>query len=266
MGTSAVTGHSELTHRSGSPRLPTRCPACKGGLIQRMPRPAYGTFVSFHCLFCKHMWKFYVDDPRVNTTGELTGDVFVVTKRRGKYKLASVEVHVIPEDVLKKYLDGKTTQRDVERRKLQRDLDRLAAMLRMAQAEEDRFWKILKADESNARKGEAWSVAYKRCKDVSTQIEHARAQWQHLASGEYFFADLPAGIATARTDADGKFRLAMPCRGQYGLIARASRELFKGKETLFWFVWVTLGGQSSKHVMLSNQNMLGTGSRDSVLR
>jgi hypothetical protein len=261
-----MTGRSELTYRSASPRLPTRCPACKGALIQRMPRPSHGTFISFHCLFCKNIWKFHLDDPRASPTGELTGDVFIVTKRRMKYKLASVAVHAVPEDILKKHLERKTTQRELERRKLQRDIDRLAAMLRMSQAEEDRLWKILKRDERNLRKTEAWSVAYNRCKDISNRIEHLQAQRQHLVSGEYLFADLPAGMSTAQTDADGKFTLAIPRRGHFGLVARAPRELFKGKETVFWFVWVTLDGQSSKHLLLSNDNMLGAGSLDSALR
>jgi len=231
-----------------------------------MPRPTYCTFISFYCLFCKHIWKFHIDDPCANPTGELTGDVFIVTKRRTKYQLGSVAVRAIPEDALKKHLDRKTTQSELERRKLQRDIDRLAALLRMSQAQEDRFWKILKRDESNPRKAEAWSVAYNRCKDISKRIEHAQAQWQHLASREYFFADLPSGVSTAETDADGRFTLAIPRRGRFGLVARATREFFKGKETFFWFVWVTLDGQHSKHLKLSNDNMLGAGSLDSAPR
>jgi hypothetical protein len=47
---------------SGSPRLPTRCPVCKGATIQRMPNKTQGTVVWFYCAFCKHVWKFRIDD------------------------------------------------------------------------------------------------------------------------------------------------------------------------------------------------------------
>jgi hypothetical protein len=49
---------------SGTPRLPTRCPACKGSVIQRMPNPTHRTVVWFYCVFCKHTWKVRIDDPR----------------------------------------------------------------------------------------------------------------------------------------------------------------------------------------------------------
>ena len=45
-----------------APRLPTRCPVCKGAVIQRMPNPTPGTVIWFYCNFCKHAWKFRVDD------------------------------------------------------------------------------------------------------------------------------------------------------------------------------------------------------------
>lgn len=246
--------------------MPTRCPVCKGALIERMPSATHGTFIWFHCLFCNNAWKYRVDDPRETQNGELVGHVLVVTRRRVKYRLGSVVVSAIPEDALKKHLEHKTHQGELESRKLRLAIAGLNATLKTAQAEEDRLWKILQRDEDNSRKADAWSVLFNKTKKITSQIEDLQARRQHLTSGEYFFEDLPAAIATAKTNADGKFRLAIPRRGRYGVVARASRELFKKKETYFWFVWVSLDGQPSKRLTLGNDNMMGAGSADSALQ
>lgn len=177
-----------------------------------------------------------------------------------KQRLASAAVRVIPESVLKKHLDSKTMQVELERRTLRRDIDRLKANLRLLQVEEGWLWKNLKGDQSSdPRKGEAWSAAYNKCKKVSQRLQDLQRQVQHLPSGEYFFADLPSGVSAATTDADGRFTLSIPRRGRYGLIARASREVFNGTETFFWLVWVALDGQPTQHLTLSNDNMLRAG-------
>jgi hypothetical protein len=251
---------------SALPRLPTRCPACKGAVIQRMPRSTPGTFIWFSCLFCSHIWKFRIDDTPVNPNGEVTGAVFIVTKGGRKHKLGSVAVNAIPEDALKKHLETKTQESEVESQKLQRDIDRLTAMLRIAKAEEDRLWKTLQRDESNSRKAEAWRFVYNKATAITQQITDLQARRQNLTSGEHFFDGLPSGISTAKTDADGNFTLTIPREGRYGLVARASRELLKGMETYFWFVWVNLDGEPLKHLSLSTDNMMGAGSPDSALQ
>ena len=52
----------DMGEGSGSSRLPTRCPVCKGAGIQRMPNKSRGTVIWFYCVFCKHVWKFRIDD------------------------------------------------------------------------------------------------------------------------------------------------------------------------------------------------------------
>ena len=247
-------------------RLPTRCPACKGALIQRMPRSTHGGFIWFYCLFCSHIWKFRVDAPPANPNGEVAGTIFIVTKGGRKHKFGATAVHAIPEGALKKHLEGKRREGELESQKLQLDIDRLTTMLGMATAEEDRLWKILQPDESNSRKAEAWRFVYNKAKTFTQQIEDLQAQRQNLTSGEYLFDGLPPAISTAKTDADGKFTLTIPLQGRYGVVTRASRELLKGKETYFWFVWVNLDGQLSKRLKLSNDNMMGAGSADSALQ
>jgi hypothetical protein len=250
---------------SGSPRLPTRCPACKGAVIQRMPRSVHGTFIWFNCLFCNHIWKFRIDEVPANPNGAVTGTVAIVTRGGRKYTLGSASVHAIPEDALKKHLESKARQAELDRRKLQRDIDRLSAMLRIARTEEDRLWKILQPDENNPRKAEAWRFVYNKTKTLTEQIEDLQTRRQTLTSGDYYFDGLPSAISTAKTDPDGRFTLEIPRRGRVGVVARASRELLKGKETYFWFVWLSLDGEDAKRVRLANDNMMGAGSPESAL-
>jgi hypothetical protein len=251
---------------SGAPRLPTRCPVCKGAVIGRMPHTAHGAFIWFHCHFCNHTWKFRIADARADMNGELTGDVFVATKSGKKHRLGSVRINAIPEDELQGHFESKMLHGELESQKLQREIDALTATLETARTEERRLWKIQKRDESNLQKAKAWSVAYNKTKTLTRQIEELQTQRQHLTSGEYFFQGLPSAISTARTDADGRFTLIIPREGRYGIVACATRTQDKEEETYFWFVWITLDGQPSKRVILSDDNLMGAGSADSALQ
>jgi hypothetical protein len=250
---------------SALPRLPTRCPLCKGAVIERQPSPPHGAFIWFHCFFCNHWWKFRLDTPSANPNWEIAGEVLIVTKGGMRYTPALVTVNAMAESPLKKHLESKRLQAELECQRLNRDIVGLTARLRIAKAEDDRLWEILQRDQSNSRKAEAWSVAYNRTKKVSRQIEELQTQRQYLTSGDYFLDGLPSATSTARTDANGKFTLIIPRAGRYGLVARASRELFKDEETYFWFVWVSSDGEPVKRLTLGNDNIMGAGSPDSAL-
>ena len=249
---------------TGASRVPTRCPACKGAVTQRMPGRALGS-VWCYCLFCNHAWKSRLDDAYAKLDGQLTGDVFVVTTSGKRQPLGSVVLNAIPDvdEVLQEHVERETAHGDLERRKLQDDIDALAASLETARAEEDRLWKIQKRDEENLQKANAWSVAYNKTKNITKQLKDLRARRQKRASLEHFFRDLPSPISTARTDADGKFTLAIPRLGRYGIVARASREVGEDKQIPAWFVWVNLDGEPSKRLVLNNANIVGAKSPDS---
>jgi hypothetical protein len=241
---------------SGSVRLPTRCPLCKGGVIERTSRAAPGAVMWFHCLFCHHWWKFRIDETPANPDGELTGDVFIVTKRGRTYKLAAVRVSAIPEEVARKHLKSKTLQRELELQKLQGDIKLLTSTLQDAQADEHRLWRVLQEDESHSQNATAWSVIYKKTKHLAKEIEILDTQRKRLTSDEYFFDGLPSGISTARTDADGQFTLVLPREGRYVIAAHGPRETFRDAEP-YWLVPVSLDGEASKRLTLTNDNVLG---------
>jgi hypothetical protein len=109
-------------------------------------------------------------------------------------------------------------------------------------------------------------VAYDKAKNLPKRLDSLKAQRAYLGSGEYFFEGLPAGIAAAKTDANGKFSMTIQGQGRFGVVVTGSRDLLKGKETYFWFVWVTLDGEPSKRLVLNNENRMGAGSPDSALQ
>jgi hypothetical protein len=251
---------------SGATRLSTRCPNCKGALVGRGAGWTHGASLWFYCFFCNHTWKGRPGDARATSYGELTGDIFVVARRKERHSLGWVVVQAIPEDALKKHLDRRMAQRELGSRKLQREIDALAATLAKTRVEEDRLWHIQKQDENNLRKAKAWSVAYNNAKKITRQLEDLRTRRQHLTSAEHFLKDLPSAISTATTNADGTFTLAIPRDGRYGIVARASRAQDDEEQTYLWFVWISLDGEPAKRLVLNNDNVVGVASPDSALQ
>src|SRR5215204_2425856 len=250
----------------GATRLTTRCPNCKGAFVRRGGGSTHGASAWFHCFFCNHSWKGRLGDARASSDGELTGDIFVVGRRKKRDALRSVVVHAIHEEALKRHLERRTAQRALWSGKLQREIDVLGATLAEARAEEHRLWNIQKQDESNLEKANAWSAAYADTKRITKQLDDLQARRQQLTSAEHFLKDLPSAIASATTDADGKFTLAIPRDVRYGIVARASRGSDDEEQTYVWFVWISLDGEPTKRLVLNNDNIVGAGSRDSALQ
>jgi len=249
--------HQFTSGASEVPRVPTRCPACKGAVIQRMPGRALGG-IWCYCLYCNHTWKSRLDDGRTKLDGQLTGEVFVVTKSGRRQPLGSVVLNAIPEDdALKQQVERTTRQSELESQSLQREIDDLAATLDAARAEEDRLWTIQKQDEDDLQKANAWSAAYNVTKHIAKQLKELRARRQQVTSVERFFQDLPTPVSSIKTLADGKFTLPIPRHGRYGIVARASRELGDEKQIPVWFVCVNLDGEPSKPLVLNNDNLVG---------
>ena len=73
----------------------------------------------------------------------------------------------------------------------------------------------------------------------------------------YYFQDLPAAVATGKTDADGKFTLTLP-PGKYVFAATASRSVFKDTEQYAWLVNVD-ASKPVQGLLLSNDNEIKTG-------
>jgi len=240
---------------SQSRHLPTRCPLCKGGLIERTSSGSHSGYMWMHCLFCNHWWKFHTGEIYVNQDGQLTGEIVIVTTNGITYALDSVTVSAIPEDLAVEHVEKKRRQRERESQQLQFEIDGLTAAVEIAQAEEGGLWKILQADEANSQTATIWRLAYNKTQSITKELEKLQAELQHLMSSEFFFDGLPSGISTGRTDAEGRFSMVIPRQGRYAIAAQGPRNTFRDVEPE-WFVWVSLEGETSRQLVLTNENLL----------
>ena len=59
------------------------------------PSGSHSGYMWMHCLFCNHWWKFHTGESYVTQDGELTGEIFIVTKNGITYTLDYVAVSAI---------------------------------------------------------------------------------------------------------------------------------------------------------------------------
>lgn len=86
----------------------------------------------------------------------------------------------------------------------------------------------------------------------------------YLGSAKPFFNALPKPIATARTDADGKFKI-QASSGKLALAATAYRRIVDEVEQYFGVIGVEIN-RSPATVTLSNDNLTDSSSNESLLR
>jgi hypothetical protein len=192
---------------------------------------------------------------------ELTGDVFIVTRGAGNYKLGLVTVSAIPAEAVEAHLKAKQHKGNAERARLQPQLQKAQAAFAEASKEQDRLYNAYLADILNPKKEAAWKAAQERT--AATGLWSLERQLASYDRADFLFDGLPNGVTTAKTDSEGKFKLILP-RGRYALAARGERYANDRTENYDWLVWVSLE-RPSVSVMLSNDNKMGSGSADSAL-
>jgi Xaa-Pro aminopeptidase len=111
-----------------------------------------------------------------------------------------------------------------------------------------------------------WQRAVARMKDrnqYEAKVKPIKANIDELTKSitDTFFSNLPEATATARTDADGKFALSVPTKGDFVLIAKE-----RDKNPTTWMVRVNLDGKPYKQMVLSNDNKFRREFAESYLR
>jgi hypothetical protein len=194
---------------------------------------------------------------------QVGGDVFIVTKAGINYKLGLVTVSAIPESAVNKHLSRRQEESATAVSKMQTEIDRAKGDWNAALAEEEALYQTRAADWGNSQKKTDWQKASERRSEIGVRRSHLEATQLSFQSGEFFFEGLPQAIASSKTDADGKFSLQLPS-GRFGIAAHSSRKIGDTKESYYWLVWLTVGPRAVKRIMLSNDNMIGQGSPESV--
>lgn len=214
----------------------------------------------------------------VTREGELAGQVFVVTKDGQNVKLGLVTIVAIPEEVITKFIDQKAATATDQSR------DRAAAVQMAKEAVTGAEIAVAAAKEQvdratltllNSKK----DSGLKHYSDAKTEYElsktelsmrqaelsHAEGDRDILDSSDFYFADLPDGIVSAKTNADGLFSMTLPRHGRFALAARTSRQVVDEKENYYWLVWVSLDGAAKRSILLANDNLTTVASPESVI-
>jgi len=218
----------------------------------------------------------------------VSGQAFIVTKGRQNIKLALVEVTAIPEKDVLEHIKAKRAEGLEKQALLLPQIERAtkdagSASGALARAERE-------AEKARADRHEATMAAIRNRGNVVGQMqadtdaftkemeESSRLQkaayskggtlrelkrlYAHYDSPAYYADKLPNAVAQSKTDADGNFSLSAPA-GKYAIAATTSRAVFKDTEHYYWIVWVDMKSPI-QGLMLSNDNLLGTGCRECV--
>jgi len=209
-----------------------------------------------------------------NREGELKGDVFIVTEGAQNLKLGLVEVKAIPEADMKKFIGEKKKIIAPEVERLQQEYNEIKQQHDLAYKEFRQLSQALSDVEKAMSEDSFGSPSYNNYRskgdqlvkemsakakvedDLRKKLKVAEKNLNEAKSPSRYFADMPNPLTTVTTDADGKFVMKLPSRERFALAARASRQVGDSKEEYYWLVWFSLDGESSKTIMLSNNNLL----------
>ena len=192
----------------------------------------------------------------------VTGSVFIVTKGKENIKLGLVQVTAIPEQAVLGHLqrlqdlkrargdDGdaaKRLSREIELKKRMMDYLPFGATAETNRQLREELKQLLAEGflENDAR-------------------VLARAADLPISAKKLIFHDLPAAVAVAPTDADGKFTMRLPADTPVVLAAHSSREVGNTTEEYYWLCRFS-ALNSDKPILLSNQNLLSDDLIESVL-
>ncbi|MGQ0430351.1 MAG: hypothetical protein ACT4UQ_10505 [Gammaproteobacteria bacterium] len=227
--------------------------------------------------------------------GELSGEVFIVTQGGPSIKLGLVTVVAIPESEINKHIQerqlaarafarGQEPKIAAAEKAVSDAQDALvAAQTARPKSDSDGDTAYLACLQTSATRGECRdkrnSQRLSELRSIVAQIEQRKfvlknrldelTELQAAVAGTnesaFYFQDLPAGFATAKSNSDGQFTMSVPTTGRFALAASASRRVIGNTEEYYWLVWESLEGKATKKVMLSNDNLTTSESSDSVL-
>ena len=195
----------------------------------------------------------------------IEGEVFIVTAGGPAIKLALVQVKAISKIEMENHIAKIEQQIAPERAEadsaVSRAMKESDARIKQMQAMTLKEIQRQMADDLKRSRAER-DKAIQAPILARLQLRELRARQKTLNSAAPFFVDLPQPVATAKTDADGRFELTIPDKGEYVLVASAERTVFNDVERYFWVV--RLNSEEFK-ATLSNDNLTTSGSADSLL-
>lgn len=200
--------------------------------------------------------------------GNLGGEVFIVTEGAANVKLGLVEVRVLPLQETQNSIAQAKQQAEREKTKLQIELDAargayLSAQVRLRAAADSIPTNEETKDDTPA--WDRWRAANSARRAAKARVAEIQEQIRTWDSGAPYFANLPAAVASEKTDADGKFSLTIDRSKTVVLAAQATRRIMDKAENYYWLITVSLDGQPTKRIFLSNDNLATADSKDSLI-
>lgn len=192
---------------------------------------------------------------KISPSREVSGQVFVVTRGGESIKLGLVEVRLYEASQAERAFTDWRQSVEGECEPKFNELERQARVI-LAEAErrengtrEQNFHEQLDA-------GLVRQTAVIYLSDIP-------GRRPALFNGAAALRNLPKeALARAKTDAEGKFSMAVPRFGSYVIVAAARREIGGETENYYWAVRLRKGeGQ----ILLNNDNLVSTDNPDSVL-
>jgi hypothetical protein len=184
---------------------------------------------------------------------EIQGEVFIVTRAHQTVRLALVPTSVYPRDQVESVIKSVDSELSEERKKippLQKSLESASGHVEEAAVK-------LSANPEGDDGRRAMELVTELA--LLTARASQRADFV-LGSGPYFkkLSELRP-VATAKTDADGKFRVEIPDSGEFALVAYSEREAVGETENYFWIV------PALERTDLTNENLTSSTNEASLL-
>jgi hypothetical protein len=205
------------------------------------------------------------------------GQVFVVTRGAEAIKLPLVQILAIPVQDMENHLTEVEARIKADRARA--DSSAAAASSALSKAEHGvsggfgRWMMTLQKTQRKDPTGQAWSdpgteshrfnSMRGRIPSLEGRLEEVRTKQSRLHSAAPFFEGLPTPEVSAKTDADGRFKLSIPDQGEFALVAASSRAVGDRVEKYYWVVRLK---PEDSTVTLSNDNLTSSGSTDSLLK
>lgn len=197
---------------------------------------------------------------------DVSGQVFIVTKGAENYKLGLVAVRAFRRDAIEPIMAARQKEADLASTKLLpaiRQIERVLAENPVDKAEMERLRQKVRNAEDSGEDINRFGELHKQEEEaLRSRQELARltAELDSKASGRFFFAMLPGGpIASAKTDADGRFHMTIPGAGDVVLAAEGTRTVGDDTERYYWLVPIQCPKSGTAlEIFLSNDNLTST--------
>lgn len=201
-----------------------------------------------------------------DSSKEVDGSVFVVTKGNESYMLSLVNVSVYKSDVFDEKFSGMDSILSRRNESYNSRIDSLTSSVLDSLTED--YMELQTASleavphsvqEENTFR-ELKELKRRRIREVLNKVSNLREKY-HTLQVQSILKRPPEPYRSVKTDADGEFSLTLEAGEAYVFCATSQRDITGSTEYYAWTHEVEVDNEGQNSVMLSNDNLLSTGDR-----